>query len=204
MQDDEARQALLLALRVKGAADSSQLRSATCTDESECERIIASLTAQGLIRKHERLRKYLLTSAGNEAVSSQLEKERQVIGLVQLEELYGRFLVLDAEFKALAGAWQVRSHGPPPLFNDHSDSRYDQRIVNNLVRVHHRLRALLESLGKQRQRYNAYLARLANSLNRLCDGSLDHFTNPRVDSYHNIWFELHEDLLCTLGRQRSE
>jgi hypothetical protein len=24
-----------------------------------------------------------------------------------------------------------------------------------------------------------------------------------VDSYHTVWFELHEDLLCTLGLERS-
>jgi hypothetical protein len=25
-----------------------------------------------------------------------------------------------------------------------------------------------------------------------------------IDSYHTVWFELHEDLLATLGRQRSQ
>jgi hypothetical protein len=30
------------------------------------------------------------------------------------------------------------------------------------------------------------------------------FTAPLVESYHTVWFELHQDLLLTLGRQRGE
>jgi predicted transcriptional regulator len=204
MHDDVTRDALLIALRVKGAADSTQLRTATHSNEDECERALTSLMAEGLIAKNKSQQKYILTDAGKQAVSSQAERERHAIGQVQLEQLYDRFMILDADFKRLAGGWQVCSPGPPPVFNDHSDPRYDERIIKNLVRLHHRLRSLVEALGEQCPRYNAYRVRFADSLNRLSDGSADYFTNPRVDSYHNIWFELHEDLLCTLGRQRSE
>ena len=30
-------------------------------------------------------------------------------------------------------------------------------------------------------------------------GDPDWFTRPTVDSYHTVWFELHENLLATLG-----
>ena len=29
------------------------------------------------------------------------------------------------------------------------------------------------------------------------------FTKPVIDSYHTVWFELHEDLLATLGIERA-
>ena len=29
------------------------------------------------------------------------------------------------------------------------------------------------------------------------------FTRPLIDSYHTVWFELHEDLLSTLGKERA-
>ena len=29
------------------------------------------------------------------------------------------------------------------------------------------------------------------------------FDKPLIDSYHTVWFELHEDLLATLGLERS-
>jgi hypothetical protein len=35
-------------------------------------------------------------------------------------------------------------------------------------------------------------------------GEGDWFTSPLVDSYHTVWFELHEDLLATLGLERAE
>jgi hypothetical protein len=28
--------------------------------------------------------------------------------------------------------------------------------------------------------------------------------SPRVDSYHGVWFELHEDLIRLAGRRRSD
>ena len=28
-------------------------------------------------------------------------------------------------------------------------------------------------------------------------------TKPMIDSYHSVWFELHEDLLATLGIERG-
>ena len=29
------------------------------------------------------------------------------------------------------------------------------------------------------------------------------FTRPMIDSYHTVWFELHENLLATLGIERA-
>jgi len=34
-------------------------------------------------------------------------------------------------------------------------------------------------------------------------GDVDWFTKPMIPSYHTVWFEMHEDLLCTLGIERG-
>ena len=34
-------------------------------------------------------------------------------------------------------------------------------------------------------------------------GEGDWFDKPLTDSYHTVWFELHEDLLATLGLERA-
>jgi hypothetical protein len=39
-------------------------------------------------------------------------------------------------------------------------------------------------------------------MNNLASGDRDWFTKPTIDSYHTVWFELHEDLLATLGIDR--
>ena len=35
-------------------------------------------------------------------------------------------------------------------------------------------------------------------------GEIDWVSGVRIDSYHTVWFELHEDLLRMLGRTRQE
>ena len=35
-------------------------------------------------------------------------------------------------------------------------------------------------------------------------GERDWFAKPMIDSYHTVWFQLHEDLLNTLGIERSK
>ena len=36
------------------------------------------------------------------------------------------------------------------------------------------------------------------------DGEHSYIASPKVDSYHSIWFELHEDLIQLAGRTREE
>ncbi len=204
MRDDKTRGALLVALRVKGSADARQLEKAVRLASDEFTRTIESAAADRLILKHEKAQKYLLTESGKAQVAEIFRQDQERIGRAILEEIYQRFIELDAEFKRIATDWQVRAPGPPTLLNDHSDPRYDKRVINRLVRVHHRVRGLLETLGQHCERFQSYSARLANSLDNIDNGTVEYFTDPRVDSYHNIWFELHEDLLCTLGRERSE
>ena len=35
-------------------------------------------------------------------------------------------------------------------------------------------------------------------------GDGKYVASPRVDSYHSIWFELHEDLILLAGRNRAD
>jgi hypothetical protein len=35
-------------------------------------------------------------------------------------------------------------------------------------------------------------------------GEIEWFTKPMIESYHTIWFELHEDLLASLGLDRAK
>ncbi len=35
-------------------------------------------------------------------------------------------------------------------------------------------------------------------------GDHRYVASPRVDSYHSVWFELHEELILLAGRSRAE
>ena len=53
-------------------------------------------------------------------------------------------------------------------------------------------------------RIAAYVARLDRAAAKVADGDTSYLASPRIDSFHNVWFELHEDLIQLAGRTREE
>ena len=49
-----------------------------------------------------------------------------------------------------------------------------------------------------------YGERLERAVERALAGDTKYVASPRVDSYHGIWFELHEDLIRLAGRTRED
>jgi hypothetical protein len=52
-------------------------------------------------------------------------------------------------------------------------------------------------------RFAHYGPRLGHAIDRVEAGEVEYATKPMIDSYHTVWFELHEDLLSTLGKERA-
>jgi hypothetical protein len=52
-------------------------------------------------------------------------------------------------------------------------------------------------------RFGYYNGRFAVARLRVHDGEHEWFTKPMIDSYHAVWFELHENLLATLNIPRA-
>ena len=61
----------------------------------------------------------------------------------------------------------------------------------------------MTALAAHAPRFAPYAGRLGAALAAVHGGDARYVANPRVDSLHQIWFELHEDLLATLGRSRT-
>ena len=53
-------------------------------------------------------------------------------------------------------------------------------------------------------RYQTYGPKLQEAVRRVDAGEGDWFAKPVMPSFHTVWFELHEDLLTTLGLERSD
>jgi hypothetical protein len=70
--------------------------------------------------------------------------------------------------------------------------------------IHDRVRPVTVDLRETIDRFAGYGTRLREALEKVVAGEHEWFTKPVIDSYHTIWFELHEDLLCTLGIERSK
>jgi len=114
---------------------------------------------------------------------------------------YEQFLPLNVELLQASTDWQVRPGNVP---NDHSDAHYDWAVIDRLGEIDERAGPIVRRLGSVVERFSGYRRRLRHSLSRVREGEHEWFLSPRIDSYHTVWMQLHEDLLLALGRDRTE
>ena len=88
--------------------------------------------------------------------------------------------------------------------NDHADADYDDKIVDRLGGQHERAEKVLGRFAALEARLGVYGQRLDDAYDKVLAGEHDWVSGARIDSYHTVWFELHEDLLRMLGREREE
>jgi hypothetical protein len=117
-----------------------------------------------------------------------------------VERSYTRFLDLNRELIRVCNDWQVRPGNVP---NNHTDPTYDWSVLDRLVVIDDRVAPILRSTATNVTRFGSYRARLRAARDRVHEGEHDWLTSPRIDSYHTVWMQLHEDLLLALGRDRS-
>lgn len=113
---------------------------------------------------------------------------------------YERFLPLNAEFLRICHDWQLRPGG---VINDHADPRYDWAVIDRLRALDERAAPVVRRAARHAARFEPYGRRLRAALARVEDGAHEWFASARVDSYHTVWMQLHEDLLVALGRSRD-
>jgi hypothetical protein len=119
----------------------------------------------------------------------------------RVQAAYARFLPLNRSLIQICNDWQVRSGGVP---NDHRDSVYDWAVIDRLVTHDEQTGPILRSLGREVARFAQYRGRLREARRAVEAGEPDWLLSPRIDSYHTVWMQLHEDLLLGLGLGRAE
>lgn len=182
---------VLHSLRVKGAASAPDLARACGTETLEQE--LAGLREQGLVSQagEGEAAIYGLTEAGRERHAELLGAEAGAAERERLDAAYERdFLPVNVEFKQLCAEWQTEGESFERL--------------ERLVEVHERIEAFLVDAGGVAPRFERYSDRLGAAADRVQDGDGSALVHPLGDSYHNVWFELHEDLIVTLGRSRAD
>ena len=117
-----------------------------------------------------------------------------------LERAYQRFLLLNQELIRICNDWQVRPGGSP---NNHADPTYDWSVIDRLVTVDERVGPILRMTAERVTRFASYRPRLRHARERVNEGEQEWLTSPRIDSYHTVWMQLHEDLLLALGHERA-
>ena len=108
------------------------------------------------------------------------------------------------QLKALITAWQTISVGGERIANDHSSKAHDEAVIDRLGDLHERADRIFGRLSAHHPRLNFYSTRLLSALEKAEDGAVEWVSDAKIESYHTLWFELHEDLLRMVGRQREE
>ena len=116
---------------------------------------------------------------------------------------YESFLGLNPKLLQTCGDWQARRLGSTPILNDHTDPDYDAQLLSRLLRIDHAAQRICSDLASRLMRFGVYGDRLTTALEKALAGNTEYVTD-RLDSYHTVWFQLHEDLLVTLGISREE
>lgn len=106
-----------------------------------------------------------------------------------LAEAYQRFEKVNLELKGLITDWQTAR---------------DDKTVDRLAKLHTKAGRVLGELSAEVPRLARYEKRLGAALDKVDSGEVDYVSGVRVDSYHTVWYELHEDLLRVLGETRHE
>lgn len=188
------------ALRIKGFANVDTLAEMTALDVADVELHLSHLQENGYVMFREQRALWQLTPDGRAAHAEHLRAD--VDGLHPerlLKEPYGTFLEHNSEFKELCGDWQLRDGEP----NDHSDGDYDRSVIDRLVDLHGRAHPVVAEISGRLDRFEPYPARLEQVLARVLAGESNMFTGVMCGSYHDVWMELHEDLILTQGIDRA-
>ncbi|MDQ1401737.1 MAG: hypothetical protein QOG03_53 [Actinomycetota bacterium] len=198
----DARFLVLHALRLRGFADIEPVVATTGLAEPDVTGLLEQLGVEGLVHLREgRVHGWSLTASGREqhvkAVDGELD---DAAARSAIETNYRWFLRLNREMLAVCTDWQLRDGA----LNEHGDAAYDKTVVDRLRSLDDRVQPICAALTEVLDRFGRYGARLANAVDKVEAGETEWFTKPLIDSYHTVWFELHEDLLATLGIERSK
>ena len=198
---------VLRTLRLLGFAPHEVVAERIGCPPGEALTVLSELGETGhVLLRSGRVGGWTLSTEGRQRLAVLSEQELDAGGgRATVDGVYVRFLRLNARFLSLCTDWQLRPGDAQgePVVNDHSDAAYDDTVIRRLVELDAAIRPVLAHAASAVVRFGAYPPRLSDALERVRVGDLDWFTRPVIDSYHTVWFELHEDLLATLGLERS-
>lgn len=204
-QPSDPRLLVLHGLRLAGAAEARDVAEVVGLPVADVEALLGPLEAEGLVtHRTAPPAGWLLTAAGRDEHARLVQAEARDTGArPAIERAYARFRALNPAVLDACSRWQVREVGGRIVPNDHGDPDHDAAVVADLQRLHRRARPVVDELAAALDRYRPYGPRLQRAVDRVAAGDGAWFTAPSIPSYHTVWFELHEDLLTTLGRSRS-
>ena len=205
MSDDPVTP-VLLTLRLRSFASTEVVTARSGLDHEVVSTTLKECQEAGWATYRDgRVSGWSLTGDGRRRGEELLALELDATGTrARVESAYGRFLELNGELLSVCTDWQVVGADGEQTVNDHSNADHDASVLARLDRLHVDALPITDDLGVTLHRFADYSSRLSGAHQRVVAGDHDWITRPTIDSYHTVWFELHEDLLATLGRERAQ
>jgi hypothetical protein len=191
---------VLQAIRLKGRVTIADLAATLGEGLDGITPTVDQLTASGLLVDGTTLK---ISPSGRARLENLLAEERQSINPASIVAAYQDFRAVNADFKAAVTDWQLKG-GPAGKPNAHDDVEYDAAVLARLDDVHARVVPIIDAAATQLPRLNAYSSKLRVALGKVKAGETAWLTRPLIDSYHTVWFELHEELIGAIGLTREE
>ncbi|CAN5597445.1 hypothetical protein BH23ACT3_BH23ACT3_04430 [soil metagenome] len=196
--DDDVEFCVLHALRIKGFGTADAVAEISHRPLDEARVVLSELATQGLVRHIEARDLWQLSPQGTERHASLLPSARHDAA-PGLGVPYDEFLRLNESFKDLCARWQLRDGSP----NDHTDPTYDADRIGELAELHARAEPVVAGFADAVDRFESYRQRLATALTRTSAGETRMFTGLMCGSFHEVWMEMHEDLIQLLDIDRQ-
>lgn len=192
----------LHAIKLRGRATSESVGHSLGDPALDVEAMLQAAADAGHLKYREgRAAGWSLTPEGRDAHATLVAADRKSCGAIDtIGDAYQQFLTVNHDLIAVCTNWQVKPDGE---MNDHADADYDTTVVGALGSIDDRVQPVCTQLAATMARFAVYGPRLGRALALVRSGDTKWFTSPMCDSYHTVWFELHEDLLQTLAIERA-
>lgn len=198
---------VLHAVRLLGFAEAPAVAARAGVDQGAAADVLADVERRGWVQHtgFADLDGWSLTEQGRAENERLLAQERAAADPDDvIPAVHREFLPLNARLLRACTDWQLRPTAGDRLApNDHTDPAWDARVLAELAALSSALPGLVGRLGAVLDRFGGYDARFAAALRQARAGQGEWVDATGVDSCHRVWFELHEDLVATLGVQRG-
>lgn len=194
---------VLHGIAIKKHATVDDVAGVTGLDQQAVQQIVDEAVAGGRVQQAGD--KVMLAPAAQMALASEYRKAYgDLRGDKAFMAAYWDFEKINLDLKQIITEWQTMTVGGEQVSNDHSDPEYDQAVIDRLGDLHERVEGILDRLAAGLPRLAIYKDKLLAALEASEDGDSAWVSDARTESYHTVWFELHEDLLRVTGEQRAE
>ncbi len=190
-------------MALKGMATADAVAEVLGCSTDDVSSVVTDLVADDKAQELAGARFRLLPDAIAE-VDARFATDAERLGPV-IEPLLDDFHAANDRFKQVITSWQMRDVDRETVPNDHSDPEYDAAVLARLdTEIHQAIVPIIETVAASEPRFARYADRLEAALAAIAAGTHQMVAHPLEDSYHTVWFELHEELIRLTGRNRAD